>query len=151
MDEKSARVLCVGEAQVFDAEFPLRYNTVFDRSLLEQWCGDGRGGLAEAGTIREKLQAEGIGWVLVNWQEILRYRTTYGYSGFVTPDVFGQLREMGVLGDDEFGRQFLVPLEPLSARQGDEIDSWGVGLKAVMPQGNRRVPGYVAIQLFRVR
>jgi len=151
LGEKSSRVLCVGEAQVFDAEFPLRYNTVFDHSLLELWCGDGRGGLADAETIREKLHGEGIGWLLVNWQEILRYRTTYGYTEFVTPDVIGRLRQMGVLGDDEFGRQFLLPLEPVSARWRDEIDNWGVGLKQAIEQEDSRIDGYVGIQLFRVR
>ena len=145
------RVLCVGEAQVFDARFPVRYNTVFDQSLLEQWCGDGRGRLADVGTIRERLKSEGIGWVLVNWQEILRYRTTYGYTEFVTPGLFGRLREQGVLGDDEFDRQFLVPLGPLPERDRDEISSWAPGLKGTMQQGDRRFEGYVAIQLFRVR
>ena len=154
LGEKSSRVLCVGEAQVFDAEFPLRYNTVFDHSLLELWCSDGGGGgdgLADAETIREKLRGEGIGWVLVNWQEILRYRTTYGYTEFVTPDVIGRLREMGVLGDDEFGRQFLLPLEGVSARWRDEIDSWGTRLKQPIEQQDSRIDGYVGIQLFRVR
>ena len=151
LDGQSPRVLCVGEAQVFDAKFPLRYNTVFDSSLLEQWCGDGRGGLVDAGTIRDKLKAEDVGWVLVNWQEILRYRTTYGYTDFVTPGVFASLREMGVLGEDEFGRRFLVPLDPVSIQQREEIDNWGAALKAPIPADNRQVPGYVAIQLFRVR
>ena len=150
LDGQSPRVLCVGEAQVFDALFPLAYNTVFDSSLLEQWCGDGAGGLADARTIRDKLKAEGVGWVLVNWQEILRYRTTYGYTDFVTPGVFASLREMDVLGEDEFGRRFLVPLDPVSVQQRQEIDNWGAALKAPMPADNRQVPGYVAIQLFRV-
>ena len=151
LGKESARVLCVGEAQVFDAEFPLRYNTVFDHSLLELYCGDGGGGLADAETIREKLNGEGIGWVLVNWQEILRYRTTYGYTEFVTPDVIRRLREMGVLGDDEFGRQFLLPLERVSAQWRDEIDNWGAGLKQTIEYEDSRIGGYVGIQLFRVR
>ncbi|MCH5373363.1 MAG: glycosyltransferase family 39 protein, partial [Planctomycetes bacterium] len=32
------KVLSVGEANVFDARFPIVYNTVFDESLLERWC-----------------------------------------------------------------------------------------------------------------
>jgi hypothetical protein len=31
------RVLSVGDAEVFDARFPIVYNTVFDRSIFEQW------------------------------------------------------------------------------------------------------------------
>jgi len=151
LGEEAEGVLCVGEAQVFDAMFPVRYNTVFDRSLIEEWSGDGQGGLADAGTIRERLKAEGIGWVLVNWQEILRYRTTYGYTGFVTPQLFARLREAGVLGEDEFERQHLVPLESLSERDRDEIAGWGTGLRATMQRGDRRLEGYVAFQLFPVR
>ena len=51
----------------------------------------------------------------------------------------------------EFNRRFQVPLEPVSARQRDEIDNWGVALRATMQLENRRVRGYVAVQLFRVR
>ena len=151
LGDGAMRVLCVGEAQVFDARFPVRYNTVFDRSLVEEWCGDGQGGLADAETIRERFHAEGIGWVLVNWQEILRYRTTYGYTEFVTPQLFARLRESGVLGEDQFERQHLVPLEPLSERDRDEIAGWGAGLRATMQRGDHRHEGYVAFQLFPVR
>ena len=69
----------------------------------------------------------------------------------MTPGLFGRLREQGVLGDDEFDRQFLVPLGPLPERDRDEISSWAPGLKGTMQQGDRRFEGYVAIQLFRVR
>ena len=89
--------------------------------------------------------------MLVNWQEILRYRTTYGYTEFVTPDVIRRLREMDVLGDDEFGRQFLLPLERVSAQWRDEIDNWGAGLKQTIEYEDSRIGGYVGIQLFRVR
>ncbi len=144
-------VLCVGEAQVFDARFPVHYNTVFDRSLLEEWCGDGRGGLADAKGIRERLVEHDVGWVLVNWQEILRYRTTYGYTEFVTPELFGRLCEMGVLGEDEFDRTFLLPTEGLSERTREQIDNWGRRLKGVIERDRRRVGGYVGVQLFRVK
>ena len=105
----------------------------------------------ERGIQRYRLKAEGIGWMLVNWQEILRYRTTYGYTDFVTPRLFARLREAGVLGEDEFTRQQLVPLGPLSERDRDEIAGWGAGLRATMQQGDHRHEGYVAFQLFPVR
>jgi len=154
LDEQAGvrqHVLCVGEAQVFDARFPVHYNTVFDRSLLEEWCGDGRGGLADVKVIRERLVEHDVGWVLVNWQEILRYRTTYGYTEFVTPELFGRLREMGVLGEDEFDRKFLLPTEGLPERTREQIDNWGRRLKRVIERDQRRVGGYVGVQLFRVK
>ena len=106
--------------------------------------------IAKAASERERLKAEGSGGVLVNWQEILRERTTYGYTGFVTPQLFARLREAGVLGEDEFERQHLVPLESLSERDRDEIAGWGTGLRATMQRGARRLEGYVAFQLFTV-
>ena len=147
LDEDDPTVLCVGEAQVFDARFPVRYNTVFDRSLFEEWCGDGQGGLDDAERIRERLRDRGIGWVLVNWQEILRYRTTYGYTDFVTPGVFARLREMGLLGEDRFGQPLLVPLEQLSPREHEEIQRWAKQL-VVTVEGKK---AYIAMQLFPVR
>lgn len=99
-----AKVLCVGEAQVFDAQFPLIYNTVFDISIFEQWCSANEPGvpvaeqkLKPAEEIRQKLQAEGITHILVNWQEILRYRMTYGMSEFLAPWRLRQLQRDRVL------------------------------------------------------
>ena len=97
-------MLCVGEAQVFDAEFPLVYNTVFDRSILQEWTADLRPGVASgdlplrgADEIRTKLRDEGITHVLVNWQEIVRYRMSYGYTDYVGPKRFNELEKRGVL------------------------------------------------------
>ena len=99
-----AKVLCVGEAQVFDARFQLVYNTVFDISIFEQWCSAAESGVAPADQkmrspdeIRKTLAEHGITHVLVNWEEILRYRTTYRYADFVAPRRFDWLVEHGVL------------------------------------------------------
>src|SRR5262249_45142595 len=68
-----AKVLSVGDAQVFEARFPLAYNTVFDRPIFEEWFAarpgetDGPAGLRDAGAIREKLAAEGITHIYVCW------------------------------------------------------------------------------------
>ncbi|MEX2287643.1 MAG: glycosyltransferase family 39 protein, partial [Planctomycetaceae bacterium] len=101
---KDARVLCVGEAEVFDAEFPIVYNTVFDYPIFEQWTADDRQPVAsgeramrDPAEIRQKFRDERIGLVLVNWQEIVRYRTTYGYTDFVAPPRFDRLEEARVL------------------------------------------------------
>lgn len=102
------KVLCVGEAQVFDATFPLVYNTVFDISIFEDWCSAAQPGikpseqpLKPAVEIRKKLKDEGITHILVNWQEVLRYRMTYGYTEFVSPDRFDRLVELGVVSAAE--------------------------------------------------
>ncbi|MBT6156647.1 MAG: phospholipid carrier-dependent glycosyltransferase [Planctomycetaceae bacterium] len=84
----NSRVLMVGEAQVFDAEFLLVYNTVFDHSIFELWS---------ASDIRQRFRDGNITHLFVNWQEIHRYRTTYGYTKFVTPERFSALVDRGIL------------------------------------------------------
>ena len=102
---KDARVLCVGEAQVFDLRRESVYNTVFDRSIFQEWFGQPIVGapaaqwpLRDAREIRAKLRKEGITHVYVNWQEVNRYRKTYGYTKFVTRQRFDQLVQAEVLG-----------------------------------------------------
>src|SRR5690606_19676868 len=109
-----ARVLFVGEAQVFDAEFDYVYNTVFDESLFERWTSAAVPGvppaeqpLRPAGEIRETFEEQGITHVFVNWSEILRYRTTYGYTEYVSPQRFRDLVQKDVLVP--------VPLDPARA------------------------------------
>jgi hypothetical protein len=101
---RGSKVLCVGEAQVFDAEFPLVYNTVFDNSIFQEWTGEDQQNIAaanfplrDAAEIRTKLRDEKISHVLVNWQEIVRYRMTYGYTDYVAPKRFDELEKRGVL------------------------------------------------------
>lgn len=99
----NSKFLCVGEAELFHARFPYLYNTVFDQSLFEEWCaapeGDAAGKLRPAIEILDRLQAEGITHLYVNWAEILRYRQpySYGYTDFVHPARFHELMEAGVL------------------------------------------------------
>lgn len=88
------RVLSVGDAQVFDLEMPVFYNTCFDDSLFEEIVA-GR----KADEIRRELTARRISHVYVHWGEIARYRSSgnYGYTDFVQPAVFERLVERGVL------------------------------------------------------
>ncbi|MBI1348480.1 hypothetical protein GC163_19575 [bacterium] len=100
------KVLCVGDAELFHARFPYVYNTVFDRSIFEEWCGvpdfttHGDRALKSAADIRKILREHGITHVYVSWSEILRYRQpySYGYSDFVHPLRFDELVADGVLG-----------------------------------------------------
>jgi hypothetical protein len=99
------KVLCVGEAEVFEARFPVVYNAVFNESIFEQWFAtkpdkDGNRQLRPAADISRKLHEEGITHVYVNWSWIRTYRSpgNYGYSKFVTADRFEQLAANHVLG-----------------------------------------------------
>lgn len=91
-------VLSVGDAQVFDLEVPVLYNTVFDPSMFEAIVRDDRGELRPSEEIRERLR--GVAFVYVNWGEIVRYRSpgNYGFSDFVQPAIFERLVAEGVLG-----------------------------------------------------
>jgi hypothetical protein len=146
-----SKVLLVGEAEVFDARFPLVYNTVFDVSLFEKWCAADSPGtapadlpLADADTIRARLAQHGVTHVLVNWREILRYRTTYGYTPFVTPERFAHLQQMGILSRSVVAD--LGSVQSLGNEQRHDIDTWGAALK-VEVDGQM---GYRAIEVYSV-
>jgi len=127
---KDAKVLMVGEAEVFDATFPLDYNTVFDDCLFEEWTTlpedknrpvEERRMMSPA-VIRQRLLDEGITHILVNWGAVLRYRMTYGYTEYVAPSRFKQLTDDGVLGS----RKSLLqqPWEKLSDDERAMVQSW---------------------------
>lgn len=104
--ESPIRVLLVGDAQPFDLRMPNRYNTCFDDSIFEQ--------LIRAGSTREdrlqRLKLAGITHVFVDWDEIQRYRSTYGFTEFVTPNLVRDelVRDQGIFEaihlDVDFGR-----------------------------------------------
>lgn len=151
---QDATVLCVGEAQVFDARPKVIYNVVFDQPILRDWMADRPSGnvadsdwsLRPIADIRRRFEQSGVTHVLVNWQELLRYRTTYGYSDFVTPERFSWLREQGLLGDPVDFLQGQGAYESLQQNVRDELDRWAPSLK-------RTVDGkmvYVTWQVFSV-
>ncbi len=76
-------VLLVGDAQPFDLERPVYYNTCFDATWLERWMADESTAAGRWQALRERK----IRYVLVDWDEIARYRRTYGYSDFVTREL----------------------------------------------------------------
>ncbi len=129
-----SKVLCVGEAELFDARFYYVYNTVFDVSIFEQWFGvaNHSGGSASrplkpAAEIRQLLKEQGVTHVCVNWQEILRYRLTYGYTDFVSPRRFQELQAAGVL-DAEWQMPGGQLFDKMDARSQQEVQSWGPAL-----------------------
>lgn len=150
---KEGAVLSVGEAELFDATFPYRYNTVFDRSLLAEWMGivdrdipEGEWQNKSTEDIRKIFTENEFSYVLVNWQEILRYRTTYKYTDFVTPERFQQLQEMGILGEALANTPFYQPYDSLSDTQRKEIERWAPSL-IVEINGERY---FVTTQIFPV-
>ena len=93
------RVLLVGEAQVFDIEVPILYNTWLDDSIFERMVFDpATGKLHMPEEIRSAFQAANVSYVYVHWGEIKRYRDTH-YNDFalIGPELFDGLVQEGVL------------------------------------------------------
>jgi hypothetical protein len=150
-----AVVLCVGEAQVFDARPRVIYNTVFDQPIFRDWLAERPAGevaerdwpLRPIADVRRQFESHGVTHVLVNWQELLRYRMTYGYSDFVTPSRFTWLRENGLLGNPAEFSTGMREYESLDEKTRGELDRWAPELK-------RQYEGkivYSAWQVFAVR
>ncbi len=148
-------VLCVGEAQVFDARMPVIYNTVFDQPILRDWLAarpvedipDRDWPLRPIAEVRQKFDSAGVVLVLVNWQELLRYRRTYGYSDFVTPQRFRWLQEQGLLGDPAQFGMGMRSFDSLSDADQQVVMRWAPELKMSW-QGKSM---FVTWQLFAVR
>lgn len=129
------KVLCIGEAAVFDTRIPVVYNTVFDYSIFEEWFSKNEPGVAHkdqefksAGEIQSLLKEKGVTYLLVNWAEILRYRPdySYGYTDFVMPERFEKLQEMGVIGSPvDLG---FLDYETLPDEEQAEVTEWGTSL-----------------------
>ncbi len=149
------RVLFVGEAEVFDALFEHVYNTVFDRSLFVHWTTEGASGDADdqaawrtPEAIRETFHDQSITHVFVNWQEILRYRRTYGFTSFVTPARFAELVKAQLLAPLPLdSKQTLRPMDSLSPAEQDEIRTWAPEL--IVPVSGQ--PAFIKYSLFRVQ
>lgn len=92
-------VLLVGEAQVFDLEMPILYNTWLDDSVFESIFRDPKSGaLRPTDEIRAELKARNISHLYVAWSEIARYvQTGYGHWDFVRPELFQRLVADGIL------------------------------------------------------
>ena len=147
------KVLFVGEAEMFDAAFPYEYNTVFDHSIFERDCSSAQPNtpaahqpLRPAKEIRDSWHARGITHVVVNWSEILRYRTTYKYTDFVHPARFQSLVDSGVLVRDH--RQQLIQLESLAPEKQAEILRWAPELQQSAAQGQS---GVILFEVYRVK
>jgi hypothetical protein len=148
-----AKILFVGEAQVFDVRFPLVYNTVFDISIFERWCSANEPGVPAADQkmkpteeIRQRLKAEGITHILVNWQEVLRYRTTYGMTDFLAPWRFEYLQKEGILDRNVTSVSGARPMDSFRDSERTEIETWAPQLVFQYDEE----PAFLTSQLFLV-
>jgi 4-amino-4-deoxy-L-arabinose transferase-like glycosyltransferase len=146
---ENSRTLLIGEAQVFEARRPVVYSTVFNHNVFEQLFAaeDGKS-MKPAAEIRQILKDRGITHILVNWNEVLRYRTTYGYTDFVTPENVHQLETLGLVTPEPLPRT--IPSVSRVAGKGDstkfQLSTWGKSLIRKDADGEW-YPGY---ELWRV-
>lgn len=89
-----SKVLLVGQAAVFHLRHPIIYNTVFNLETIETLTRD-----RSPAQIRAELGRMGVTHVYVDWFEIERYRSpgNYGFTPYVTPELFTRLVDSGVL------------------------------------------------------
>ncbi|MBC8357052.1 MAG: hypothetical protein H8E66_34205 [Planctomycetes bacterium] len=109
------RAMLVGEAQVFNIEVPVLYNTCFDDCVFETMMkGRSRGARLRA------LREQRISHVFIYWRELARYRSpgNYGYSDYITPDlVRREFIQQGIL------REIPLGLDPANS-QFFEVADW---------------------------
>lgn len=88
------KVLAVGEAEVFDYEPLVIYNTVFDDSAFEDVCQN-----RTPAELKAELLARRVSCIYVQWGEIRRYRQpgNYGFPESINQACFERLVREGVL------------------------------------------------------
>ena len=99
----TARVLSVGAADLFHLDRGYAYNTVFDDCLFEQWTA----GLQPPDAVAA-LRRRGFTHLFICWEEIDRYRKTYGYTDYVN---VGLLRAYEKAGAVEVEYAYPDPIE----------------------------------------
>jgi len=77
---ETSRILCVGAADLFHINRPVLYNTVFDDVILARYLRKGPPSAAV-----HAMRKDGITHVFVSWEEVERYRQTYGWDRSVLP------------------------------------------------------------------
>lgn len=87
-----AKILLVGEARAFYFRRPVSYNVVFNRNPFAQVVRTSR----SERQILDWLADEGYTHVLVNWLEIQRLRTSYGFPAEIDEALFERLALAGL-------------------------------------------------------
>jgi len=146
---EESRTLLIGEAQVFEARRPVIYSTVFNHNVFEQlFAAEDGQSMKPAAGLKQILKERGITHLLVNWNEVLRYRTTYGYTDFVTPEHVDEFERLGLAVPEELPRTVpsAVPVEGQGASTKYQLSNWGRQLVRHGADGD----WYPAYQLWRV-
>ncbi len=101
--DPSVRLLLIGEAKAYDFRMPIVYATCFNTNPGETWLK----GLTPQQQ-RDNLQAAGITHVLINWSELMRYRSpgNYGFSKWP------QRADVEQLLKDQVLTPYPAPLDP---------------------------------------
>ncbi|MFN0199055.1 MAG: hypothetical protein ACKVT0_20085, partial [Planctomycetaceae bacterium] len=151
---KDQTVLIIGDAEVFDADFPIIYHTVFDRPILDDWWGIPQAEVTrdlwpqrEPRDIQDELHARKIRYVYVNWMEVLRYRMTYSYTDYVRPERFRVLQRAGVLGANLPLNQAYAQWKSFRPEEQQEIEEWAPELIVTL-DGEKY---FIASEIFPVR
>ena len=88
---RDGRVVLVADAEPFDLQMQVDYNSCFDSSVLADWLSTKTRETTAIATGKTG------GLCIVSWEELQRYRSSYGYDERVTPDWIQQLVQNGVL------------------------------------------------------
>jgi len=109
-----SRAVLIGDAQPFDLSCSVWYSTCFDDSPLAELVAS-----PSAEERRKAFVEARVSHVLVDWNEIARYRQpgNYGFPEFVTRELFAELAAaQGVLrllpGDPRWGELYEVQASP---------------------------------------
>jgi hypothetical protein len=91
---EDAKVLLVGQAAVFYINHRIVYNTVFNKEVIETL-----GGGKDSESFRRALHDLHLTHIYVDWFEIGRHRKPggYGFTDYVTPELFARWVQDGVL------------------------------------------------------
>jgi hypothetical protein len=101
----SGKLLLVGDAEVFDYDVPVLYNTCFDDTPFDMLFFEFRDqdvgfNMRSPDEMRRRLREADISHIIVNWSELARFRSpgNYGFtSDLVQPEVFDRLVQLGIL------------------------------------------------------
>lgn len=89
------RVVLVGDAEPFDLEMQVYYNSCFDDSILADWLF-GQSPQQQLVILSDNK----IDFVYVSWEELDRYQASYGYDERVNRGWINELVENGLLVED---------------------------------------------------
>lgn len=94
----NAKVLMLGEARAFYFQREVDYCVVFNRNSFVEFVENAK----NADQIMQWLRDRGYTHVLVHWHEIARLTRTYGFSAYITSDLFDRLMTIGLRRMREF-------------------------------------------------